>query len=366
MKVTVLSHNLSSNAAMRSLRVAEAAKTFAEVELLGPVESRGLWPALPQEPWIRTVPERRLPKFAKSLLEIVEAAGGDVLIAVKPHLASFGAALAAAERRGVPVVLDLDDDETALSPRSEWDRNPSMADLSRPASAVYSALLTRAVGAAAAITVASSALQRRFGGTLLPHGSRTDLFDPSRVDRGEARRAFGFSAPTVLFPGTPRAHKGIETLARAVAKVPGARLAVTCRPSELTEPEWDEYPIDRIPIVPNAELARLLAAADVIAIPQSDTEAARAQMPMKVYDAMAMGRPIVASRVSDLPVVLEGCACLVAPDDVDDLAHGIAAVLADAEGSRAMGSRARERCLEKYSISAVGKILGRLVHGVAA
>ncbi len=43
----------------------------------------------------------------------------------------------------------------------------------------------------------------------------------------------------------------------------------------------------------------------------NETIAASHQMPMKVYDAMAMGCPIVATAVSDLPQVLEGCARLV-------------------------------------------------------
>src|SRR4051812_32303225 len=67
MKITVLSHNLSSNASMRAHRLATAASTFAEVSLIGPIErSRGLWPALPQEPWIKTVRERRFPDFFTS------------------------------------------------------------------------------------------------------------------------------------------------------------------------------------------------------------------------------------------------------------------------------------------------------------
>ena len=65
MKITVIGHNLSSNAVMRAHRLAEAARTFAEVSLIGPVERRGLWPALPSEPWIRTVREKRFPEFCE-------------------------------------------------------------------------------------------------------------------------------------------------------------------------------------------------------------------------------------------------------------------------------------------------------------
>lgn len=362
MKIAVLSHNLSSNAAMRAYRIAEAARKFAQVTLAGPVEeSRGPWQALPSEPWIVTVTERRLPKFAKSFLELVAAADGDVLIAVKPHLASFGVALVAAERRGVPVVLDMDDLDVALAPREQWEANPEMADPSRPASAVYVSLLTRAVGAASAITVASTALQRRFGGTLLPHGSSIELFNPTSIDRDEARASFGFDGPTVLFPGTPRAHKGIRILAQAVARIPGARLAVTCRPKDLSEPEWRRFPLLKIPLVPYHSMSRLLAAADVVAIPQSDSEAASYQLPMKVYDAMAMGRPIVATPVSDLPLVLQGCGRLVPPDDVPALAAAISDLLADPEAASALGQRARARALQSYSTERVAETLQGVV-----
>lgn len=366
MRITVLSHNLSTNAAMRAYRVALAARRFAAVTLAGPVEeSRGQWPALPEEPWIVSVPERRFPKFAKSFLALLACVEGDAVIAVKPHLASFGAALVAAERRGIPVVLDMDDLDVALAPPEEWEANPEMADPSRPASAIYVSLLTRAVGAASAITVSSTALQRRFGGTLLPHGSSIDVFNPAAVDRDEARAAFGFDGPTVLFPGTPRAHKGIETLARAVAAIPDARLAVTCRPEkDLAEPEWRDFPLIRIPMVRNDSMPRLLAAADVVAIPQSDSEAASYQMPMKVYDAMAMGRPIVASAVSDLPLVLQGCGRVVPPDDVPALATALSQLLADPGAAFALGQRARARALQSYSTERVAETLRGVVADV--
>ena len=365
MKVTILSHNLSSNAVMRAHRLAQATRTFAEVELVGPVSRYGPWTALPPEPWIRSVHKRRFPEFYDSFIELVDAADGDVLIAVKPFLASFGAALVAAERRDVPVVLDIDDLDVALAPRSEWAANASMADLSRPASSVYVSLLTKAVGAAAAITVSSTALQRRFGGTLIPHGPDTELFDPAGIDREEARRAFGFTGPTVLFPGTPRPHKGLLPLARAVSRVPGVRLAVTCRPEDLAEPEWGRCPLNRIPLVPYPALPKLLAAADIVAIPQLTSEPARYQMPMKVFDAMAMGRPIVATAVSDLPEVLDGCGTLVPPGEVEPLAQAIRELLDDPAEAAALGERARRRCIERYALPRIGDRLREAITAAA-
>jgi glycosyltransferase involved in cell wall biosynthesis len=39
-------------------------------------------------------------------------------------------------------------------------------------------------------------------------------------------------------------------------------------------------------------------------------------MPCKMFEAMAMGKPIVASAVSDLPEVLEDCGKSAAPGDM--------------------------------------------------
>ena len=371
MRITVLSHNLSSNASMRAHRLAAAAATFSDVKLVGPVERhKGRWPALPEESWIRAVetPTKRLrfPEFYDVFRELEGEADGDVLIGVKPQLASFGTALVAGERRQVPVVVDLDDLDVAFKPREAWAERPLLAELKKPGSAVYVSLLTRAVGGANAITVASRALLERFGGILVPHGAVTDAFDPAAVDPTAARRKFGFAAGrTVLFAGTPRSHKGLRILADAVARIRGARLAVTCGPNDCVGPDWDGYGVDRVPFVPQTSLPELLAAADVVALPQLDTDAARYQMPMKVYDAMAMARPIVATAVSDLPELLDGCGILVPPGDVAGLAAAIEALLDDPELAATLGERARARVLADYSLDRIAERLHDVVAAVS-
>jgi glycosyltransferase involved in cell wall biosynthesis len=109
----------------------------------------------------------------------------------------------------------------------------------------------------------------------------------------------------------------------------------------------------------------LLAAADIVVIPQLATETARYQMPMKVYDAMAMGKPIVASAVSDLPALLDGCALLVPPSDVTQLTTAIADLLRDPDKGRLLGEQARRRIKEEFSLKHVSEKLAQVVHGVA-
>ena len=361
MKIAILSHNLTSNAAMRAHRLGLAARHFAEVIVLGPKKHRGAWGALPEETWIKAVESKNLPKFFETALELILASNADVVIAVKPYLASFGIALLAGECRNIPVILDIDDLDTKLSPKPEQSVQQALQELRDPASTIYLRILSKATAAAAAITVASTRLQGRFGGTLVPHGCPVDQIDPQKVDRELARKRFGFSGPVVVFPGTRRTHKGLKPLAKAVAHIPGVRLAVLCREDDFTQPEWQEFPLIRIPVIPYSSLPALLAAADVVAIPQLDSVAAAHQMPMKVYDAMAMARPIVASSVSDLPLVLEGCARLVPPGDVHSLSGAIWHLLKHPTEAEALGRKARARCLENYSMRHVAVALAKAV-----
>ncbi len=355
LKITVLSHDLSSNAVMRAHRIAEAVRTFAEVKLIGPINDEP-WPALPTAvPGLFTVPKQRFPAFYSSFQQLVEAANGDVLIPVKPHLASFGVALLAAEKRSTPVILDIDDLDTALVPESEWEHNPSVTDLSRPGSAIYLSLLTRATAAASQITVSSTALQTRFGGTVILHGCDTARFDPSLYDREVERRKFGFDCRVVLFPGTVRPHKGLYELAKAMRSIKDVRLCVTCRPADLMDPDWDAFPLMKIPFVPYSSLPGLLSAADIIAIPQLNLDAAIYQTPMKVFEAMAMAKPVVASRIGDLPEILRDCGTIVPPGDIGALAQSIAVLLDEPEQARQIGRAARLKCIEHYSTPNVAR-----------
>ena len=119
MKITILSHNLTSNAVMRAHRLALAARHFADVTLIGPVKHRGPWGALPSETWIKPVESKNLPKFYRSVLQLIQFSDADLLIAAKPYLASYGVALLAGECRNIPVLLDIDDLDLALAKPAE-------------------------------------------------------------------------------------------------------------------------------------------------------------------------------------------------------------------------------------------------------
>src|SRR5262249_16377830 len=91
------------------------------------------------------------------------------------------------------------------------------------------------------------------------------------------------------------------------------------------------------------DVPRFLAAADVVAVPQRATTDTVGQVPAKLVDAMAMARPVVATSVSMIPEMLDGCGVVVPPGDPPALAKAIAELLADPLRAETLGSPPRAR-----------------------
>jgi glycosyltransferase involved in cell wall biosynthesis len=76
-------------------------------------------------------------------------------------------------------------------------------------------------------------------------------------------------------------------------------------------------------------------------------------IPNVVLEAMAIGRPVVATRVSGIPEAVEDrrTGVLVAPDDAGALAAALDRLLADPDGVAAMGRAAHAAALERFELA---------------
>ena len=116
-RVSILCHTLRGNALGRAWVFHRLLRERFDVELV--VSARAgdpVWPPLasaglsPRRWFVPTWPgfHLRAPRIARELVT------GDVIIAIKPRLHSFGLALAARRERPRPVLLDIDDWELAF------------------------------------------------------------------------------------------------------------------------------------------------------------------------------------------------------------------------------------------------------------
>ena len=146
---------------------------------------------------------------------------------------------------------------------------------------------------------------------------------------------------TVVYAGQLYPWKGVDTLLRAMALLPEARLVVLGGRGSPDDPDLvacrqvvcDLGISDRVDFrgfVPHGEVRATIAGAGAAVLPLPDNLMARYfTSPLKLFDYMAAGVPIVAS---DLPTVREVLAdgdnaLLVAPGDPDGLAAAIRRLL---------------------------------------
>ena len=216
--------------------------------------------------------------------------------------------------------------------------------------------MERLVPRADALTVASRFLERRFGGTLVPHVRDTEAWDPARVDRAAARAALGLGRErVVMFLGTPRGHKGVEDLVEAVGALGSDVRLVMVGADAASEAgrRWAARPWVRlVGEIPFDDVPRYLVAADAVAVPQRATSDTVGQVPAKIFDAMALARPVISTSVSMIPEILDGCGLVVPPGDVRALAAAIRRLLDDPAEAAALGRAGRVRCEAEYSFRA--------------
>jgi glycosyltransferase involved in cell wall biosynthesis len=370
-KVSVLAFDLSDNATGRADLLARLLAPRYDVEVVGPRFADDVWrPARDGGVHYRAVRGARWPAFASVLPALVRLADGDVLLASKLRPTSFGVGLLARRQRRRPLLLDIDDWELGFFYRGGfWGRVGRLLNLSNPNGLPWTWLAERLVSRADALIAASRFLATRFGGVLVPHVRDTDAWAPERFDRAAARARLGVGdARVVMFLGTPRGHKGVEDLVEATAGLDGARLVlVGAGAGSAAARRWaacehvkvvGEIPFDDVP--------RYLIAADVVAVPQRATTDTIGQVPAKLFDAMALGRPIVSTAVSMIPEILEGCGVLVPPQNPTALRAALGRLLDDPAGAAELGRRARQRCAERYSFTAARAVLFPLIDDLAA
>ncbi|MGF1493414.1 MAG: glycosyltransferase [Microcoleaceae cyanobacterium] len=226
------------------------------------------------------------------------------------------------------------------------------------------------------MTVSNRFLQEKFGGQVVRHAVDTELFNSERYNSEQFRQELGIDLhrKILMFCGTPQVHKGIDDLIDAANlltdrddfllavvgnKDSGYAKTVTDRAKEMLGEKFREFglqPFEKIP--------QFLSLADVIVIPQRKNFSTVGQVPIKVFEGMAMAKPVVSTVVSDIPEILQGCGWTVEPENPPQLAEAIRTVLTDPEAAQAMGQKARQKCIENYSWDAVEQVLQKIIQNI--
>jgi len=186
------------------------------------------------------------------------------------------------------------------------------------------------------------------GSILVEH----DAFEPARFAaapaRDAARRALDLAADATIavYAGGLLEWKGVDLLVEAARAEPGLLVVVAggmdADVARLRERARGALNVRIDGFQPPARVPLYLAAADFGVVPNRSTPdiSARYTSPLKVFEAMSLGLPLL---VSDLPslreVLADDEALFVAPDSARELARGLARLARDAPLRAELGAR---------------------------
>jgi glycosyltransferase involved in cell wall biosynthesis len=207
---------------------------------------------------------------------------------------------------------------------------------------------------------------------LLENGVNIDMFT-GEVDEplaADERRKLGIEPdmPVVCYVGAIRPWQGLEVLVSAAQQVsravPDTRFLVVGGGDGLEELKeladrsgvlqlftfTGPVPYERVPMI--------MALSSICVAPFA---AGRAASPMKVYEYMASGRPVVASRIPGLEFVEEkSLGMLVDPGDAGRLADAILFLLDNSGVAQKMSLRARQYVAKNRSWQSVARRAARI------
>ncbi|HEY9724771.1 MAG TPA: glycosyltransferase family 4 protein [Oscillatoriaceae cyanobacterium] len=359
MRITILASDEISAPLYRVRLLAKMLQRRFEVEVLGLVfDENKVEQNAPRDFPYTQIPVTSPAAYRDAERELRKRITGDLIYAMKPRPSSYGVALRHRRDTGIPVVVDIDDWELfMIQPWSKYTlKNMAYAlpHLHEPNNYLATWLLDKQIGLADGRTVVSSFFQRRHGGVLAPQYVDTDLFDPARGDRQSLRRHYGLDDyRLIVFAGIAHPAKGVGDIAAALDKLGTRRdwRLVIVGPETVYARELAAKD-DRVVLLgtqPPTRTPEFLAMADLVVLPQRPAHAAVGQMPMKLFEAMAMGLPVISTAMSDIPQLLEGCGLVVPPGDLSALAEAIGTLLDNPTLATGLGAAARRRIVEQYS-----------------
>lgn len=273
--------------------------------------------------------------------------------------AGGGGALAA--RLGVPRLLEVNAPIAAEHARHFGLALRSMAET------LENAALAGASVVAVSPPLATWALARGAArAVVVPNGADIERFDPAttRVPAAALRASLGFDRSEVVgFVGSLKPWHGVDVLLdaahRLAAERPSLRVLIVG-----DGPRRDALEAKATGVlagvahftgaVPSEAVPQYVAAFDIAVAPYlPDADADFYFSPLKVVEAMAAARPIVASRFPSIAEMLGTTGRLVEPAEPAALACALRDLLDDERGARKLGEAARRRARSRFTWSAV-------------
>ena len=193
-----------------------------------------------------------------------------------------------------------------------------------------------------------------------PGGAESEGEDPDAANGPDAAE----EPPLLVTVAALRPYKGLPVLLRACARLRERGGRFRCEiVGEGPMREELEALLERLDLgevvrlrgaLPQHRIPEFLARGEVFVLPSVVQRDGQMEgIPVALMEAMAAGLPVVSTRLSGIPELVEDGehGLLVRPDDPEALADAVARLLDDPDRARAMGRAGREKVDEEFSLA---------------
>jgi len=366
LNIDIIIADLSSNSIVRTYPIAKVLERKHNVKIYGTVLKGYINIAYRDEFNFNVFPFNKFK--IKNLMKIKKFFNGDIIYPFKPLPTSLGYALT--KKLDVPIILDIEDWEFGVYlSRSKKAFLRSIIVPDNIEHNFYSTYFCEfLVNFVNDITVASNFLQKRFGGVKLPHGADVEFFNPKNFNKKILRKKYNIRENDIiiLFAGTAYYHKGIDIIIDVINNI-GIKnlklLFVGTDPSNFLENITDKRNLLKIKYQPHYLMPELLALSDIVIVPNRPTPFSKAQVPGKIYEALAMGKVVIGSDISDIPEILKDCGIIIDHRNMRiELENALVKLIEHPYLFEEFGVKARQIACEKYSWDAMEAILDKLLN----
>ncbi|HAM52023.1 MAG TPA: hypothetical protein DCP92_15540 [Nitrospiraceae bacterium] len=201
-----------------------------------------------------------------------------------------------------------------------------------------------------------------------------ERFNPDVVNRDAVRKELGIESGTIVVgtAGKLNPGKGVFDLLCAVHSLTGKHSAVKLifvgDGPERKELQGEAERLsmqDRVIFTGvRNDVERMYAAMDIFVLPSSCQEA----FGMVLIEAMAMGKPVIATAVGGIPEVVDNevNGILVPPQNIEALAHAISRYMDDHEFAGRIALEGRKSVEYKFSDKAMGDHFERVLQAIGS
>jgi glycosyltransferase involved in cell wall biosynthesis len=196
---------------------------------------------------------------------------------------------------------------------------------------------------------------------VIPDGVDTTSFDPSKFEREEIRNRFLVdpAEKICLYAGRLEGVAGSGILldtAKLLEADSTVRFMIVGEGNiELVNQFKNRKNVIYVGRVPKEEVPKYISASDVVLVPFPKGVASHSISPLKLFEALSMGKPVVASNISGIEeVVKDDFYGKLVSDDPNNWASAISVIANDGDRTK-LSKRNREIVIEKYDWGSLAK-----------